>query len=696
MAFDPNQPFVVPEWEAYIDAVQLPEPLQVAAPEYPIGTGGAGLPPLPPPPPPPPPDKKLAAPGVPTQEEVPRGALEPVGAEPPGLLTPPLIEAPERPPAPPLLGEVDAISGGITDEQKDRIVGRTDARGATTAAPTQTPDDYLTGEELGAAMRGRSLEERAAFQRGLDAERQKFVLEETVKADNQARWALEENARRWEQAQRDADQYAAKLDAEAKQLAEMTPLERMSDGQAIASVVAGIIGGFAGMRQGGGKNLGADTIKAIADSAAQRHVERMQLNARQRGAIGEKRQAAGDAYRMGDVVRLATYNAALNKIKTDVQQLNPRGAMAERAMQDYAKIDALYADALRQVRDAEAKQKQQQFENELKLGELGVKVGELDLKRQKQAGAGVGKGDKEPHDPAYFQQKYGGTIPTELLPTAPMSEKDFRLHLETTDKGRAAANKLDARRIVGVMPDGSDFIARAGDDTTVTKVRDQVTAYKSMVRLIDDARRIRTGWTSDTAKSKEWQELKTIWANAKGKGKNALGLGAMSDSDFALVGEYLGTDDPTRARGVEHAIVKARQLVIQDANDALKSVGYTGKFDIKDLQERGPTASNEDKELDVVLGTTNTVDDMGNMLADPAQVALINKWAGLAASAPDEATRERYVGMLDSAATKAKIKSLRGVAREALLRASTPSAPTEDVGPSIAVARETAPPEPEE
>jgi len=100
---------------------------------------------------------------------------------------------------------------------------------------------------------------------------------------------------------------------------------------------------------------------------------------------------------------------------------------------------------------------------------------------------------------------------------------------------------------------------------------------------MDEARRLRTGWTSDTANSEEWQQLKANWASATGVAKDLLGLGALSGPDMELVGKFLGTADPTQWKDPDAGIKKARENVLNIANDKLRAYGFDGTYSPPDL-----------------------------------------------------------------------------------------------------------------
>lgn len=691
MAFDPG--YWDDDFEARYRAAMMggqPVDLGVSTTEYPLGPV-APLQPPPPPPPPPPPERKLATPGAPVTDEVPLGALPPPMPEaaPPELAAPPLVPVQAPAPAPALA--VDAISGVDQRPPDDAFV-------STAPIPTEKPEEALTPEELGAKWSALPFEQQEMIRGKVEGAKQNLAASRMLEESTLTRKRAEETARDYEEAVRAANQRSAELDVEAKRIASEDPLDRIPTWRKLAGILGAIVGGFGANVTG--RNMGLEAVTRIAEEAGQAHAQRLQLNARQQTAIGDQLGRAGDLYKAQETVRIATFDSAIKTLESEVQNFDPRGTTALRVMDQVNAMKAKRAELMAKYRNEELKRAEGLLKEQRELAQLqetqrhniaGEKTDATrayaDLLRAK-AEDKKASAEATTFTPEYFAQSYGSIVPPDLLPKRPMTEKQFQQQLESSAKGREAATKLEARRITGVMPDGGDFVARAGSDEVVAKARDQVTASKSLVRLIDNARRIRTGWSSDLAKNKEWQELKTIWANAKGKGKNALGLGAMSDSDFELVGQYLGTDDPTKRRGVDDAIKKARQLIISDANDALRSVGYEGTFDIKDVQANAPVASTDDKQLAFVLRGQSSAIKSGEATSSgfkptPEQINMVNVWAGALAKAPDDATRQHYADMLGQVAAKAQAVELRDAARQALLRVSAPAAPTEELEPEV-------------
>ena len=148
------------------------------------GTAGPGMP-LPPPPPPPPPQQLDQ--GLPSYEETAAPPMsEPVGsvASPTAEPVPPAPPSGDAMPAAPQLRlvppisdqTVDAVSGGLTGPQAERILGRTDARGLPNQIDSELPEDYLSQDELNAKVDKESPEQQAKRAYALAQKQQDYIL----------------------------------------------------------------------------------------------------------------------------------------------------------------------------------------------------------------------------------------------------------------------------------------------------------------------------------------------------------------------------------------------------------------------------------------------------------------------------------------------------------------------------------------
>src|SRR3990172_8711162 len=132
---------------------------------------------------------------------------------------------------------------------------------------------------------------------------------------------------------------------------------------------------------------------------------------------------------------------------------------------------------------------------------------------------------------------------------------------------------------------------------------------------MDEAVRLRTGWSSDTAKSRERQKLKANWAAVVGeaKGEGQLALGVLTGPDMALVGEFLGTSDPTEFRDPTAGIMKARENLINATNDAAEGLAPPGaklkRFDVPYIKPAAPTLDKDDEAFKAAKGEHKEAQD---------------------------------------------------------------------------------------
>lgn len=451
MADDPALPpsWNPSQWDDYISSFQSPVNLQaplipvtpVAAPQVDAVTPGPDLPPTPEPT-----QDQQATP--PVQQLLPQ--------QPTGLQTPPLLGSP----APDVATAPPPAPNGV-----DQVLDF-----AKLKTPPVTHDEQLTPEQLGARMAEKPQEEQALFHSDLEQRRQDFANKRLHEELDRNRQALIDNQNAFNARVTAAQQHAAQLDADAKQLADQTPMDELTGGQKLASVILGIVGGFAAINAGkAGQNLAADSIAQIANDAAKRHAEKMQVNARQRAAVGEEINDANAAYHVAETVRLATYDSAIKSLESEVQAFDPRGTTADRIMTTLTQVKSMRAQALEKVASDRQAQLQKGFDNQVKLGELGLKVRAEDRADKKEAfdeaKAGVSTAAKPEEamlpNPAYpFATSLHDPFTKQPLGAASKLDKGMvdKLHTELTGyydeqrawaKLKAIAKRLDGHRSSG-------------------------------------------------------------------------------------------------------------------------------------------------------------------------------------------------------------------------------------------------------
>lgn len=208
--------------------------------------------------------------------------------------------------------------------------------------------------------------------------------------------------------------------------------------------------------------------------------------------------------------------------------------------------------------------------------------------------------------------------------TKEKAEADMAIEVAKLNKAGDATKAAELQKfgVPGVKnADGTTFVA-TGSPEGVEKLRTKVSAANTLVSLMDEARRLRTGWTSETAKSKEWQELKANWAAAQGIAKDVLGLGALSGPDMELVNRFIGTDDPTQMRDPTAGIQKARGNVLKLVTNDLKAHGYEGSFDIADITSlSAPQLTPEQRDFKDTTTSERVINDKLPNWVKPSGVA---------------------------------------------------------------------------
>ena len=641
-------------------------------------------------------------------EQVGRGTIEMpddyIGQAPPGF-----VEMPdEYVGKAPNYGDVDAISGGAMPPQlyDQGVVEKTGrpVAGQTMGKPGE-PEEYLTDPELAQKYKSLDPERFEEVKLKNQLAREDMIATEKMDMARVNRERADDNFKIAQTARKRAMQASAEVAADAKKLAE-TPIDNeawmnsRSPLQTIAAYVSAIVGGMAASATGG-RNVGLDAIQRTIDQ----HIETQKANlANKRAGLAQRQDAIDNQYgydvaeaKSLEVQRLAMYEQSARELEIKGQQFDARGTTAIRI-----------ADGVRDLRSRQiaAKQKSDQeiYKNELELAKFGLDQDKLIEEQRKNmaaerlaaAKAGAAKAVK-PDDvvqpPEYFEAQ---RLPK---PQGPLSQKGYNTWLDNRGKSQTQQNQsLATTHVVpGVTIKGKDgeavpFVA-VGTAESVEKLRVRESSIREIVALIDDARRTRSGWSTDIGNSDEKQQLDAIWGKAYLKAKEAFELGQITGADVGLLKGGLGTDSPSKLRNPLPGMEKARELLIKGVRVDLDAHGYPKdqKYDIPDLQKNAPITTADDGDLKKVLGATAGVTTgekgLNKITIGPEQQALIDKWEGQAVTG-DRGALER----LRAAATTSKLATVKAAAAAALQRAAAPNAPTsEEVGgPRGSVAHESA------
>lgn len=553
----------------------------------------------------PPPEWASVPPPVPTMDAVPLPAgaqpvdigapVDPVQSWPPAMPTAPEQEeiqfelGPENDLSP--IPEIDAITGvgEVPNLGQEEIAFEPDDVSEDVAL-----FDRLTPEEQIDRMSGEQLAALAQADPATFAQYQlkKQMAAESRKAEAEAKVALADETRA--QANLSAMQYARKkateqtvaLDQEAKELAELEPdagrfWSSRSVPQTIAAAISIFAGGLAAPSMGG-RNIGLEMITNAIDQdvALQRATigQRRDANTARRRSMDDLYTRHGDEYRAAEAVRIAGYGSAMRAVQQEAMKYDPRGTAAMRSAELYQALAAKQGEAIEAFQAQQMKRAKDEMDFALSVATLEGKQ----LENRKKSG-GLGGVALKPEDvpmPKEHWERLGLDAP---LPW--MSEKQVRaaLGLKSTqsqiDRQAREAEEAGAKRKVAGF-DGKPLLDRSGnpwqadDAEGAREARKLTAATRSIVRALDDIANIRTGWTSDTVKGKEWQEIGAAYNTALVKSTAVLGLGALTGPDKELIEGFLGGAPPTGVRDPMPGILRARENIQNLARDQLTSLGY--------------------------------------------------------------------------------------------------------------------------
>jgi hypothetical protein len=587
MALDPNAPLFPTYWDDDFEArYQAALGGGVQQFRLPGELAKQDIQPAPPPPPPPP---QTIGPGMPAVDEVAASAppLSPeeeaqIQIDQPALSPEEEAQIQIDQPLTPSLAAPDAVSGGITNEQGNRMLGLTDAHGTTAASPDAAgPDEYASDTELGQRYANRSGDEQLKFRTEHEEAQQNFgrarLLEES-RLDVERQQAHGEALLK---AQHEAQQKRQQVDAEAQEVANTSPLDTISTGRKIAGIAAAIVGGFAMNKTG--RNVGLEAVGQMIDEAAAEQATKLQTLQGKRRGIGEDLATAGDMFQTQETMRLGMWDHFIRNLETEVQNYDPRGTTAIRTM-----------DAIGQARTQRAqaldKFEKDDFDRRMKLAEFGIKQGEFGLKYQemldkKAKGLGGMKPPKFEDVPRSLTElrALGVAIPDNV--TEPAGGISLTQAKKLAEGGKSAqewakatrenspedrARQLSVGEIVDDQGDPVQFRSTefAGKLAGTKASVDTVSQYADeMVDLYREH-----GFESDFLKSPAWMQAQGAFAAALLEAKNGDQLGALSGSDLDLEAKKItGGVDVTGLRDPVAAINSFKRRMGTKLNSMIRA-----------------------------------------------------------------------------------------------------------------------------
>ncbi len=531
--------------------------------------------------------------GVPPIEApVPPPGPGPLDAGPPPVPAGPPQTPAEVPPPPIPFGPVEAGAPSpwpapIEPERLDTApIGGVGAIPAGWAADPLHAPDAVARDWAETATPQQLLEQQGKLD---EARRTRLVLDQAkADEDNLRQLRADIDARKIADAATQAKSDAIVKDALALASRKVDPdhwMSTRSTGQRIAAFVAAIVGGLVQGRTGAARNQGMDLIQQQIDrdiDAQKADIEngKFALGIRQ-NQVAQEFQRTGNLFQAAETVRLATYQAVINKMQVEQQNFDPRGTRwlnYAAGMQDMRARQAASAEAMRKT-----------------IFDENYKVATIDIQRQNAARqawkdkqdvaiawakedreAGKDKADATVWDPKQLAVLNPG-LP---LPPIPMSQGNYTKWLGTQKEGeqavtaaRANTPEERARQFgVGEVVDDKGEPVLFRDVAVAGKVADSKGAVDSATHLIDKilAARARYGWSSDLLKSAEWRQMQADYGSLVLQKKNTDQLGVLSVGDMELIGKSLGTTDPTEVRDPTAGLRTARENMINNVNATIR------------------------------------------------------------------------------------------------------------------------------
>jgi hypothetical protein len=591
MALDPNDPYALATWDEDLEARFLagvgtpygvdpmvqPAPMQITAP---VGA-----------PPQEAPAAAIAQPLTPQEEqqiEIDQPAppvQEPTLADAYSNVIPFAIGSATHPddeqaPAPTMESEI-----GLADQFTNLIPS------AIGSARNPMTDDELSQDALNDKYTETALTDPAKYAEitaKQDLAREEHLANRMLEEADADRKRLADNFKIEQEARAKHKQDSAKLDAEAQALAEEDIdgdrwMDSRSTLQTIAAFTAAIVGGL-NQHNTGGRNMGLEAIEREID----RDVEIQKANlAKRERLLGMRRDAAQstfqtemEASRSAEVHRQALYQQAIRGLQVEMQKYDPRGTTWRRIADNAADMQA-------RQQAARAKWEQQNFENELKLQEFGLKNRDQLLKEKKAAGIGGAAKPKvvdfdDVKRTADQLKSLNINLPDGfVMPPEGLSLNDVKKLAQSGKSGEEwnkairdnSPEERNRQLSVGELVDVDDKPLQFRSAESAEKVATQKAAGDFMVQLLDrmDTAYQKHGWSSDLLRDPEWQEAQADLSQYILEKKNLDQLGVLAGPDLDLIKGSYGKNDPTGMRDPGPGLRRARENTIEKVNSTVRA-----------------------------------------------------------------------------------------------------------------------------
>lgn len=372
----------------------------------------------------------------------------------------------------------------------------------------------------------------------------------------------------------------------------------------VVDVLSAAIGGIIQGRQGG-SNMGLDII----NQNIQRSVEAERARITQKGSILNQLTAQlGDQHAAEQALTIASYQVAGNKLMAEAANSEP-GGTRQRALVN-AKL-GMDAQIQRLSKDGWTKDLKTQLDFEKSRAETNKTLADTTktqletAKLAGQLGGGPVSFEKTPVTEASLKARGVENIPPHAFFVDDKGKQVIRTQGEVekwqASKGKdiELGNKEGAGRVGArgeyMNADGTEWKAPEGPEGE--KLREKVALAKQISANIDEAKRLRTGWSNSLYNRHEYEQIKTDMAN------NMANLAKFNDVKLSkktedLVEEMMG-GDATKFMDHSEGLEAGKRSVVGLTDNMMRAAhwnpkpGETFADHVPDLSSKGEAPKND-------------------------------------------------------------------------------------------------------
>jgi hypothetical protein len=348
----------------------------------------------------------------------------------------------------------------------------------------------------------------------------------------------------------------------------------LSTGQQAAGLISGFLDGWLAPNNGG-RNAIMDQINTLID----RDMTAQQLGQEQdKFMVGQAekdrdqvRQTYGDLLADADLQRAARLRAILADHQAQMASIQSP-ITREKGAQLAIQLEQEYVKSINAAHEKEV------------AGTFQALQARTAIKGQQQAAAAQSRAAKFADKQLALEGAKSGRVYNpqtgqwEVDPNAPSDPtealKVAKLQAET---GKAQSDAIKAAKEANpgvgdlVQSDGKTPI-QARDITEAKEITNKRAGVDTMARLADDIEALRDLHGSELFKSEAYRQLKSDHAQLSLMVAQDAKLGALASEDLKLVGNMLGTNDPTEFRDIAGGLKQFRANAVNNFNTYLHSI----------------------------------------------------------------------------------------------------------------------------